>query len=86
MTAQILGWIATILFTICYLPQIARMLRTRSVKDISPAFLFIVLVANIVALFYSLLIQQPPLIIKYVAGIAVSVTCIYFYFRIRNEQ
>ena len=33
--ASILGWIATFLFTVCYIPQIVKTYRTRTVEGVS---------------------------------------------------
>jgi MtN3 and saliva related transmembrane protein len=65
MLAQSLGWTATFLFTICYLPQIIKTIRTKTVDGLSIWLFRIQFVANIVALCYATLIDQRPLQIKY---------------------
>jgi uncharacterized protein with PQ loop repeat len=69
MIAQTLGWIATFLFTVCYVPQIAKTLRTGKLDGLSITMLAVQFIANIVALEYAILIEQPPLVIKYVLAI-----------------
>ncbi len=64
-----LGWVATTLFTICYIPQIVKTARTNTVDGLSFWLLFISLIANMVALWYAARIAQTPLIVKYVGGI-----------------
>lgn len=67
--SSILGWIATILFTACYIPQIIKTYKSKTVEGLSLWLLLISFVANIVALYYATLIHQKPLQIKYVAGL-----------------
>lgn len=80
MIASILGWTATILFTLCYIPQIAKMVRSRSVEGISPLFFGITFLANCIALVYAAMIHQGPLIFKYSFGILLSLLVLYFYY------
>lgn len=81
-TASLLGWVATFLFTICYVPQIVKTLRSKSVEGLSFLLLFIQFIANIIALWYASLIDQPPLQVKYVLGILFLVLCIGAYVRV----
>ena len=57
----VLGWLATFLFTVCFIPQIIKTLKTKTVEGLSFWLLFIQFVANIIALWYASLIAQPPL-------------------------
>ena len=87
--SAILGWTATILFTICYVPQIMKTYKTRTVEGLSFLLLFVSFIANIIALCYAFLINQPPLQIKYVlALIFLGVTIglyLNVYFRQKRE-
>lgn len=74
--SEILGWIATVLFIVCYIPQIARLKKD---NKLSIWLLIISLVANIVALIYSILIHQPPLLVKYALTIVVIIISLYYY-------
>ena len=80
--ADILGWIATIMFTICYIPQMMKTYRTKTIDGLSFRLLFISFVANIVALNYATLIKQPPLQIKYACALIFLSACIYLYLRV----
>jgi len=71
----VLGWTATILFSLMYVPQIYKTLKTNSVKDVSLPMFVMGFIANIIALCYAILINQPPLQIKYI--LALIVICIY---------
>lgn len=79
---QILGWTATVLFTVCYIPQMMKTYRTRTIDGLSFRLLLISFAANIVALCYATLIKQPPLQIKYTLAMVFLSGCIYFYLRV----
>jgi len=72
---QILGWIATFLFSIMVIPQIIKTIKSKDTNGVSLLLFVIFLLANMIALIYAVLISQPPLIIKYV--IAIITTLIY---------
>jgi len=86
--AQILGWIATFLFSIMIVPQMIKTIKEKNVNGVS-LFLFIIyLIANIFALIYAYLILQPPLIFKYV--VAIGTTLVYlilfsYYYKIQKK-
>jgi uncharacterized protein with PQ loop repeat len=84
--APTLGWIATILFTICYIPQIIKTSKTKTVDGLSFLFLGIQFVANIIALVYSILIAQPPLQIKYILALVFLAICIALYMKVRARN
>ncbi|MEK6846585.1 MAG: PQ-loop repeat-containing protein [Nanoarchaeota archaeon] len=86
--AQILGWIATLLFSVMVVPQMLKTIKTKDTSGVSLALFVIYLVGNIIALIYALLISQPPLVFKYV--VAILTTIIYiglfvFYYRSKNK-
>jgi len=84
--AQILGWIATILFSLMLIPQIIKTIRTKDTSGVSLSLFIIYLVANIIAFTYAFLIRQDPLLIKYfIAAItAITYISIFIYFK-RSE-
>jgi uncharacterized protein with PQ loop repeat len=84
--ADILGWIATILFTICYIPQILKTRKTQTIDGLSFRLLFISFVANIVALTYATLISQPPLQVKYVLALIFLGICLYLYLKVHFRK
>ncbi len=83
---QVLGWIATILFTICYIPQIMKTHRTGTIDGLSFRLLFISFIANIVALCYATLIKQRPLQIKYILAMVFLSGCIYMYLKVYFQK
>ena len=78
--AQILGWTATILFSVMIIPQIIKTIKSRDTKGVSLLLFIIYLVANIIAIIYALLINQYPLIIKYAIAIVTTVFYIGIFF------
>jgi len=80
--SDVLGWTATILFTICYIPQIVKTYKTNTIEGLSFGLLFISFIANIIAFWYAILIKQSPLQIKYAFAILLLIGCIYTYLRI----
>ena len=84
--ASILGWIATFLFTVCYIPQIVKTYRTSTVEGVSFRLFAISFIANIVALCYATLIEQPPLQIKYILALIFLGACIGMYLKIFLRQ
>ena len=84
--SDVLGWIATILFSICFIPQMLKTYRTKTVDGLSFGLLSISFLANIIALWYATLIKQPPLQIKYIIAIIFLAGCIYLYLKIYLKQ
>jgi MtN3 and saliva related transmembrane protein len=80
--SDVLGWTATAMFTICYIPQISKTCRTKTIDGLSFRLLFISFLANIVALWYAILIKQSPLQIKYILAIVFVGVCIFMYLKI----
>jgi len=83
---QVLGWIATTLFTICYIPQMIKTYRTKTIDGSSFRLLFISFIVNIVALFYAILIKQRPLQIKYISAMVFLSGCIYLYSKVHFQK
>ena len=80
--ASLLGWTATTLFTLCYVPQMIKTYKTKSIEGLSFRLLFISFVANIVAFCYATLIKQPPLQIKYTLAMIFLSGCMYLYLKV----
>ncbi len=84
--SQVLGWIATFLFSIMIVPQMIKTIRSKDTHGISLLLFVIFLIANVVALTYSILISQPPLIIKYSIAIITTVAYIIIFLYYYNKQ
>ncbi|KKU14071.1 MAG: Adenylyl-sulfate kinase [Parcubacteria group bacterium GW2011_GWC2_45_7] len=83
---EILGWMATFLFTVCFIPQIVKTIKTKTVKGLSFLLLLLSFFANIIALAYATRIQQPPLQIKYALALVLLFICIILYIRIIKSE
>jgi len=86
-TAQILGWIATFLFSIMIIPQMIKTIKRKDTSGVSLMLFVIFLVANVIALTYAFMIDQSPLIIKYTIAIITTLIYIglYFYYTIQKK-
>ena len=81
--SQILGWTATVLFSIMIIPQMIKTIKSKDTNGVSLILFIIFLIANIIALIYAVLIFQYPLIIKYSLAIITTIayiTIFLFYF------
>jgi MtN3 and saliva related transmembrane protein len=84
--AQILGWIATFLFSIMIIPQMIKTIRSKDTSGVSLLLFIIFLIANIIALIYAVLISQPPLIFKYIIAILTTVAYIGIFLFYNSKQ
>lgn len=84
--ATILGWIATMLFTACYIPQIIKTHKTRTVAGLSFWLLGISWIANVDALGYATLINQRPLQVKYTLALVFLSITIWVYLRTHRKN
>lgn len=84
MIDQILGWTATIIFSVMLLPQIIKTIKTKDVSGVSLPMFILYLIGNFVAITYATLIVQTPLQIKYSFAIIVTSIYIYTYYRYKG--
>jgi MtN3 and saliva related transmembrane protein len=84
--SQILGWIATIMLTTYAIPQIVKIFKRKSVEDISIWMWWLYLIGHLVALVYAIMINQFPLIFKYIVSMAISLVVIIFYYEYNNTN
>jgi MtN3 and saliva related transmembrane protein len=84
--SQILGWTATILFSLMIVPQIIKTIKSKDTRGVSLLLFVIFLIANIIALAYAIMISQSPLIIKYSIAIVTTIFYIglFFYYKSRD--
>ena len=76
---QLLGWTATFLFSIMIIPQMIRTVKSKDTRGVSLLMFIIFLIANIIALSYALLINQFPLIIKYILALITTIIYLILY-------
>lgn len=84
--SQILGYGATFLFSVMYVPQIIKTIKTKSISDISIPMFIVGFIANIDALIYATMIHQLPLQIKYTIALLALGIYIFIYYKIRGEK
>ena len=86
--AQILGWIATFLFSIMVIPQMIKTIKSKDTSGVSLLLFIIFLIANIIALIYAIMISQPPLIIKYIIAIVTTIAyiAIFLFYYTRKKE
>lgn len=86
--SEILGWIATFLFSIMIIPQMIKTIKLKDTSGVSFLLFIIFLIANIIALIYAIMISQPPLIIKYIIAIATTLAymVIFLFYYTKNKE
>jgi uncharacterized protein with PQ loop repeat len=80
--SAVLGGTTTALFTFCYIPQIIKTSKTKTVERLSFWLLFISFVANIITLCYATLIHKLPLQVKYIGALIFLTICLYLHWKI----
>ena len=86
--APVLGWIATFLFSIMIIPQMIRTIKSKDTSGVSLLMFIIFLIANIIALIYAILINQTPLIIKYILALVTTIiyiTLFWIYYQRKKK-
>jgi len=84
--AEFLGYLSTFLFTIMLIPQYIKTIKSRNVEGVSGGLFWLCLMANVIALWYALLIKQNPLILKYSLAIFTTGVYIFIYINLRRKQ
>lgn len=78
----IIGLVAAILGTICYLPQVIKILKTKETRDLS-LWMYITLTSGMVLwIIYGVLASQLPIILA--NGIALVLTIPILYLKIKH--
>jgi len=60
---QYLGFVAGVFTTFCYVPQLMRVFRLKSAREISTIYTILILCGTGIWLVYGILIKNPPLMI-----------------------
>ncbi|MFH0855071.1 MAG: lipid-A-disaccharide synthase N-terminal domain-containing protein [Candidatus Omnitrophota bacterium] len=81
MFSVIIGLIAATLTMFSFIPQIARSLRTKSVKDVSPVTLFQLSAGVFLWIVYGILRRDPVIILANAVTIVSLSALIFLYFR-----
>lgn len=79
------GAIMAISFMLCYLPQILKIIKTRSSVDVSPTMIFLGLSGYIFGMIYMFLnVFGTWWFLNYMTGIISSLFLLYYWYRHRN--
>jgi len=84
--SQILGYTATTIFSLMYIPQIWKTIKMKSIDDVSLPMFIMGFIGNVVALCYATIIKQPPLQIKYIIALIAIGIYLTIYYKIRGQK
>ncbi len=68
----VVGWTATVLVTFCNIPQLIKIIKTNSSRDISFWFILLLVLSHVCWITYGVLINDAPLIVTNSIGIVVN--------------
>lgn len=81
---DLIGFIAALLGTISFLPQIVKIWKSRSVRDISSAMYLIYVTSGILWLIYGIIIHSAPLIIAEIVTIILVLIILFMKYLWKN--
>lgn len=85
LLTNILGWVNMLLFSLIALPQIIKTLKLKKVEGVSISVYWIMLIANIDAGIYAILINQLPLLVKYIFGFISAIIYLIIYYKYKKD-
>jgi MtN3 and saliva related transmembrane protein len=74
---QYLGYIGGVLTTFCYIPQIIRVFRLKSAKEISLLFTILLLTGVVVWLFYGIFLSLMPIVLWNSIGVIIVAALLF---------
>jgi len=74
---EYLGYAGGMLTTFCYVPQIIRVFRLKSAKEISLLFTIVLLTGQVVWLFYGIFLGLVPIILWNSLGVIITACLLY---------
>lgn len=81
MLWKLIGIAAAVLTMFSFIPQIARSLRTKSVKDVSPITLFQMSSGVFLWMIYGIYLKDPIIIIANLTTLITLVILLFLYFK-----
>jgi uncharacterized protein with PQ loop repeat len=76
---EIVGWVGSILFALCGVPQAIKTIRTKSASDFSAPFLLMWLGGEVCMITYAVVkLGNLPLILNYVGNLLCLLPIIYY--------
>ena len=85
MYIEILGFLAAILTTSAYLPQVYKIWKTKNTESISLTMYFVMFLGIFLWLIYSLFIKSFPLIIANTLTLLIILIILYFKINSKNN-
>jgi len=85
MNIEILGFLAAILTTSAYLPQVYKIWKTKNTESISLTMYFVMFLGIFLWLIYSLFIKSFPLIIANTLTLLIILIILYFKINSKNN-
>ncbi len=82
-TAQIIGLVAGTITSITFLPQVIRIWKTRSAKDLSMAMMLMLIVGTSLWLSYGLMIKDAAII--YTNSMVLLMSLIMMFFKLKYK-
>ncbi len=81
---ELFGWIASILTTLIFLPQLHKAFTTKKTSDISMLMLLLAVLGNLAWFIHASLTHNTPLIVC--ASLIIIMSIILMIFKYRNEK
>jgi len=81
---QIFAWIASILTTLIFIPQIHKAFKTRMTNDISMLMMVLAVMGNTAWLLHASLTQNMPLVVC--ASLIIFMSLVLIVFKYKNEK
>jgi uncharacterized protein with PQ loop repeat len=76
---EAIGWIGSICFALCGLPQAIQTIKTKSARDISVLFLLLWLIGELLMIIYTIVkIKNMPLLLNYVCNFVCLCPILYY--------
>ena len=85
MYIEIIGFLAAILTTFAYLPQVYKIWRTKNTESVSLTMYLVMFLGVLLWLIYSLFIKSFPLIIANTLTLLIIIIILYFKINSKNN-
>lgn len=82
MLAELLGFLAGLLTTVSFLPQVVKSLRTRSMEDFNLLFIALMLVGLALWTVYGFMLGQLPLIVA--NGVTIALNLVLLWLKLED--
>jgi len=81
---EFFGWVASILTTLIFIPQIVKAYKTRLTNDISMLMMVLAVLGNVAWLIHASLTDNMPLIVC--ASLIIIMSIVLIIFKLNNEK